>query len=75
MDRDQWLKENGKGSMCVKKEGDRLGMEENCGGSSGQQSGHGSQSYKRNNRHTIIQNSFYEILMKTPGSEHLMQPN
>lgn len=41
------------------------------GGSSGQQSGHGSNSILGRSRGTIIQNSAYEVLMRSAGSEHL----
>ena len=69
-EQNKWYEEN-KGSSVDDMH--KLIMED-AGGSSGQQSGHGSSSiHARSNRITMIQNSAYDILMKSAGSEHLKQ--
>ena len=79
MEQNKWYEEN-KQSIASGNAGDdmhRFIMEDgngaNNGSSSGQQSGHGSNSIHGKNRMTIIQNSAYEVLKKSAGSEYLQK--
>ena len=72
-EQNKWYEENKGSSGGGFEDMHKLIMEDAAGGSSGQQSGHGSSSIKGRNRITMIQNSAYDILMKSAGSEHLKQ--
>lgn len=72
-EQNKWYEENKGSSGGGTDDMHKFIMEDAAVGSSGQQSGHGSNSIKGRNRITMIQNSAYDILMKSAGSEHLKQ--